>query len=175
MPRVLIIAYGNPLRCDDGLAWHVAEKLSHLPLPEHVEVITQHQLTPELAFPVSRAGTVVFVDAAQAGVPGEIRCEPIAPGPVASSLTHQFPAGAILHLAQKLYGAVPRAFVLSLHGECFEHGEALSSKVEENLPRLLERVTAFFNETNGLTAEDSFARYAAQGSAGAKTTSTPSS
>ena len=27
MPSVLIIAYGNPLRSDDGLAWHAAKAI----------------------------------------------------------------------------------------------------------------------------------------------------
>ena len=27
MPGVLIVAYGNPMRCDDGLAWRAADEL----------------------------------------------------------------------------------------------------------------------------------------------------
>ena len=71
MSRVLIVAYGNPLRCDDGLAWSAAEMLAP-GLPGDVEIITRHQLTPELAFPVSQAASVLFIDAAHSGAPGEL-------------------------------------------------------------------------------------------------------
>jgi hydrogenase maturation protease len=145
MLRVLIIGFGNPLRCDDGLAWRVAEELSYQQLPDDVEVITQHQLTPELAFAVSRAETVLFVDAAQGGEAGEASCVPVNLGQDARSLTHDLSPAGVLNLARVLYGALPRGFVLSLMGECFEHGEALSPKVEESLPRLLQLVTAFFH------------------------------
>ena len=49
MTQVLIVGYGNPLRCDDGLGWCAAEALSRsLPFPE-TEIVICHQLAPELA------------------------------------------------------------------------------------------------------------------------------
>jgi hydrogenase maturation protease len=118
-------------------------------------MITQHQLTPELAFPVSCAETALFVDAAQGGDAGETSCVPVDPRPDARSLTHEFSPAAVLNLARVLYGAVPRGFVLSLMGECFEHGEVLSPEVEKNLPHLLQLVTAFVHETKGCDPESS--------------------
>ena len=59
MPRVLIVAYGNPLRSDDGVGWVVAEELRRsLALPE-VEVLRLQQLLPEVAESLSRAETVI--------------------------------------------------------------------------------------------------------------------
>ncbi len=151
-PRILVIAYGNPLRCDDGLAWHVADKVSQMNLPDDIEIITRHLLTPELAVPVSQAATVLFIDAAWEGVPGEIAVNPIEPQRLASAFTHELSPGAVLTAAQELYGRCAQAFSISLCGECFEHGETLSAKVEEGLPLLLERVGEFIQSAMQLQA-----------------------
>src|SRR2546421_12899232 len=74
----LVIGYGNPLRTDDGVGWQVAQQLA-TDLADDVDVIGTHQLTPELAEPISRAGLVVFVDAGVGGEPGHVGCRLIAP------------------------------------------------------------------------------------------------
>ena len=147
-PRILIIAYGNPLRSDDGLAWRVAEKLSEQYLTRDVEIITCHQLTPELALPASQASLVLFIDAANAGIPGEIATQPIEARQSSSIFTHEFSPSTILNVAQELYGRCPNAFAISLCGECFDHGETLSQKVKESLPRLLTHVKGLIQSAN---------------------------
>jgi Ni,Fe-hydrogenase maturation factor len=47
--RVLIIAYGNPMRSDDGLAGRAADGLEGKYPPSEVEMLRVHQLAPELA------------------------------------------------------------------------------------------------------------------------------
>ena len=143
MARVLIIAYGNPLRCDDGLAWHLAEELSHACLSEDIEVITCHQLTPELASEVSKVSIALFIDAARNGVPGEVVHAPLKPQREPSALTHECSPGVVLNWAQELYGGNPEAFAISLCGECFDHGDLLSPKVVDSLPRLAALVGEF--------------------------------
>jgi len=137
MPRVLIVAFGNPLRSDDGLAWRAAEELTNLGLPADIEIITRHQLTPELALEASQAETVLFVDAAQSGVPGDIAQSPVKAESLTAAFSHECSPAAMLGIAQEIYGSSPQAFTISLCGECFDHGETLSTKVEENLPRLV--------------------------------------
>jgi hydrogenase maturation protease len=149
-PKILVIAYGNPLRCDDGLAWRVAEKLSEQNLPSGVEIITCHQLTPELALPASQASTVLFIDAARGGIPGEIATQPIKLRQSPSIFTHEFSPSTILSVAQELYGLCPEAFAISLCGECFDHGEVLSQKVEERLPRLVAQVKGLIQANTSL-------------------------
>ena len=66
---MLVIAWGNPLREDDTVAWHVLEGLRTLrPRPglPALHLRHAHQLTPEMAEFVSRAQGVVFVDARRA-------------------------------------------------------------------------------------------------------------
>ncbi len=143
MARILIVGYGNPLRSDDGLGWRAAEELSRsLSLAEgevEVEVIMRQQLTPELADNLTRADVVFFIDAARGGQPGDLGCAPVTPQPGTIDTHHSSPAG-ILALAQQLYGASPRAFVVSMCGECFDHGSALSATVEAALPKLIALV-----------------------------------
>jgi hydrogenase maturation protease len=140
MPRVLIVACGNPLRCDDGLAWRAVEELHRLRLSQDVELIAQHQLTPELSFPVSQVERVLFLDAARRGQPGELRCEPVLPLHASGAFTHDFSPASILGLSQELYGKAPQAYVISLSGECFDHGETISATVEATLPTFIELV-----------------------------------
>ena len=147
-PRILIIAYGNPLRCDDGLAWRAAEELSKLNFAGDIEIVTRHQLTPELALPVSQVGTVLFIDAARHGVPGEIASASVKPQRSSSAFTHDFSPATILGLAEELYGNCPQAIAASVCGECFDHGETLSAKVEESLPRLIDHVRGLIEAAN---------------------------
>jgi hydrogenase maturation protease len=142
MPRILIVGYGNPLRSDDGLGWRAADLLSRsLSVPEtEVEVVVRHQLTPELADNLKNTQTVFFIDADHAGQPGDLTCEPVTAQPLTSPPTtvssHHVSPAAVLALAQQLYGTSPRAFVVSLCGECFDHGTALSASVEAGIPKL---------------------------------------
>ena len=133
--RILIVGYGNPLRCDDGLGWRAAEELARtLPAPD-IEVITRHQLTPELADNIKDADAVFFIDATRGDQPGEVSCKPVLPQPWIPHC-HECSPAAVLALAQKLYGATPQAFAVTLCGECFDHGEAISAPVEAGLPKL---------------------------------------
>jgi hydrogenase maturation protease len=140
MPRVLIVAYGNTLRGDDGVGWIVADDLRRRLASPEVEVLQLLQLLPELAESVSHVDTVIFVDASCEGEPGELRCRPVTPPPVKVQFTHQLSPAELLGLAGQLYGATPQAFCVSLTGQCFEHGEELSESVAARLPQLACKV-----------------------------------
>ena len=71
---VLIIAYGNPLRSDDGLAWLAARELEDYFAASDVEIRSVQQLMPELSEIISRCQLVIFVDATEKGTPGEVSC-----------------------------------------------------------------------------------------------------
>ena len=138
--RTLIIGYGNPLRSDDGLGWHAAERLCESLSSPTVEVLTRQQLTADLAAPVSEASTVFFIDAAQDGEPGDLTCKEIQPESWTPSFSHELSPGGVLAVAEELYGARPKAYLMSLCGECFDHGEKLSAKVQASLPQLITLV-----------------------------------
>ena len=146
MPRILIVACGNPLRCDDGLAWRAAEELRRRRLPQEVEIIAQHQLAPELAPAVSQVERVLFLDAASDSQPGEIRCDPVLPLQASRAFTHKFSPACILSMAQELYGNAPQAYVISIDGECFDHGETISAAVEAALPGFVDLIVRLAEE-----------------------------
>jgi len=140
MNGVLILAYGNPLRSDDGVGWHACDELRSKFARDGVEIQCLHQLTPEIAERVSWADGVIFVDAAESGSPGEVRCTPVTASSQPARFSHQLSPLEILTLARELYGARPRAYVITLSGERFEHGMDLSNAVAEAMPQLLAEV-----------------------------------
>ncbi len=140
---VLVIAWGNPLREDDGLAWHVLEGLRRLrPRPGRppLHLRHAHQLTPELAEPVSRAAGVVFVDARRDGQPGTIRCETVEPAAGKNPFAHSLSPQGVLLYAETLYGRAPQSAVVSVTGERFGLGDDLSPAVRRALPWAIRAV-----------------------------------
>jgi hydrogenase maturation protease len=132
--RVLVIAYGNPLRCDDGVAWQAAEEVRRK-LPSLAEVVCVHQLAPELAEEISRAGTVIFLDATGDGNPGKVACQPVSPECTPARFSHHLSPAQLLALCEQLYDVRPRGFLISISGQCFDHGEGLTPAVINALPQ----------------------------------------
>jgi hydrogenase maturation protease len=130
MSRLLIIGYGSPLRGDDAVGYLAAEQLRQLPASPDIEILAVHQLTPELADPISRAARVIFIDAAANGAPGAIQERPIAPAQDPAGGTHHSTPGALLALAKALYGTNPMAVLITVAGLDFGVGEALSAPVQ---------------------------------------------
>jgi hydrogenase maturation protease len=151
MPKILIIGYGNPLRSDDSLGWHAVRELSRSLESPSVEFLTCHQLTPELADKVAAAGAAIFIDALQIeesnpARPGELVVSQIVPSPGPSAFSHKLTPATLLDLGRQLYGSCPQAYAVSLCGESFAFGEALSPPVAKALPQLIQRVCDLVRE-----------------------------
>ena len=149
MPNTLIIGYGNPLRCDDGVGVRAAERLaardeevdaSPSP-PEGIAVIACHQLTIELAPLVAAVERLILMDACAEGEPGTLHERNLAPAALdIGSLSHHLDPRGLLAAAQILYGRAPAAVLLTVSGGSFDYGEALSPAVAAALPQLLARI-----------------------------------
>lgn len=137
--RILVIAYGNPLRCDDGVAWQAAEEIRRK-LPS-LTVVCVHQLTPELAEDASGASTIIFIDATRNGEPGEVLCEAVSRDYTSMNFSHNLTPGHVVALCNQLYGAEPRAFAVSISGENFNHGDAVSNAALRALPLVVDEVS----------------------------------
>jgi hydrogenase maturation protease len=143
MAQVLIIGYGNPLRGDDGFGWQAAQQCTAVPMPPLVKVMACHQLTPELAEPISQADLVIFLDANAQGPPGRLSCLAVVAQASASGIfSHHLTPQTWLACAQALYGGNPAAVVLSISGAYFGYGERLSPAVNAALPGVLQHVWA---------------------------------
>jgi hydrogenase maturation protease len=141
------------MRCDDGIAWRAADALAPNFSEPDVEILRLHQLTPELADSVRNCREVIFVDAASCdGIqnkPGMIRAEEIRGGASEPArFSHVLSPKKILDLALHLYGANPRAFVVTVAGEDFGHGDSLSATVASALPELVSRIERLIKESN---------------------------
>ena len=130
--RTLLIAIGNTLRRDDGVAHYVLRLAGDVTgVDRGVESRTVMQATPELAAELARFGQVIFLDAD--AMPGEVRLEPIAADAVrGSALGHAMGAAEVVALARALFGFQGEAFLCRIPGEDFTAGEGLSERAREN-------------------------------------------
>jgi hydrogenase maturation protease len=142
MKQRMVIAYGNPLRGDDGVGWKVAQRLEALCDTEKtISVVTTQQLTPELAESLHQADQVLFVDASVGNTPGQWKCEPVTPAEARSSvLGHHFDAAGLLAYTLGLYGTSPAAQIVSVTAKSFDLGGGLSPEVEAVLPAITEHI-----------------------------------
>lgn len=143
--RPLVIGYGSPLRGDDGVGWRVIDALEQAKSNLEVTSIGIHQLVPELAEPISRASLVVFVDATENGIPGEVQVVPLEMAQPSRG-THQTTPEGLLTLANDLYGRKPPAYVVTISGEVFGLSEELSVVVAAAVPNAVGQVFALINE-----------------------------
>ncbi len=111
----------------------VAEEIERLALPG-VEVLTCHQLTPELAEPLAHADRVVFVDASAEPL-ARVTLRQVKPARSAAPLAHAADPRGLLMLARELFGQAPRAWMLALPAPDMGYGEGLSAEAEEGVRR----------------------------------------
>ena len=129
MPKLLILGYGNPLRGDDAAGRLAADALQSLIRDPGVEVLSLHQLTPELMVNISRADRVIFIDASASGRPGSYQRVPLHPAPQCASFTHHATPEALLAGARALYGRAPEAELYLIPGRNFDAPDTLSAPV----------------------------------------------
>jgi len=148
MNRALVLACGNALRGDDGVALHVAGCLRNGLCDPETHIQTDHQWTPELAEPISKAELVIFLDASASIAPGKIACQALQLNSNSpASFTHQTSPAALLALAEGLYAMHPaRAYLLTIGGACFDLKEGLSEPVRRAIPQAIEKIKALLSE-----------------------------
>lgn len=141
---VLVVGYGNELRTDDGAGPAVAARLLDDPRLGDADVLTTHQLTPELAFDASRASLLVLVDAAADVSAGEVSVRRLDPERAAAGepMTHHVDPADIVGLARELFGSAPRVVIVSVGVASLDLGDGLTPAVEAAIPRAVDAVLA---------------------------------
>ncbi len=147
MSRIVILAWGNPSRGDDGLGPALAARVGSLAAGSRhdIRVETDFQLQPEHATDLVDCDTAIFVDAAvDAAEPFDFRCVTAARDRTFTS--HAMSPSAVLAAYRDAFGAEPPpAYVLAIRGEAFELGTGLSPAAAIRLDAaaaLLESVLA---------------------------------
>ncbi|MCW5551075.1 MAG: hydrogenase maturation protease [Verrucomicrobiae bacterium] len=130
---VLVIGYGNTLRGDDGVGPRVAEAVARMQLPA-VRTLVCQQLSPEHAEPISRAETVIFVDAA-VDTPHEVQLRPLQPGDSTQLMAHAADPRTMLALARDVFGHAPQAWWLTIPARELGFSEHLSKTALQGLER----------------------------------------
>src|SRR5262249_40536336 len=110
-------------------------------LPSSTQIMCVHQLTPELAEDISRAELVVFLDATNHGQPGAVRCDPVSAEPGEINFSHHLAPQEILGFCNRLYSTKPNAFLISVAGEKFDHGQNFSASAVCAIPLVLEKLS----------------------------------
>jgi len=134
-PRILIHAYGNPGRRDDGLGnafiemcqpWLSSENM------HHVTSESSYQLNVEDAYTISEFDIVVFVDATKIEIEN-FTFTKVQPESQSSFTTHAMLPSGVLSLCNELYGKQPETYLLQIRGYEWEMVEGLSEQAEINL------------------------------------------
>ena len=135
--NTLIVGYGNALRGDDGAGFLAAELLRDRIHRPDIEILSQHQLLPELMEPISRASRVIFIDASVSGRAGKVHRIPLRPAPACARVTHHATPEALLAGAQSLYGHTPEATLYVIPGRNFQVGQELTPSVRRAVNELV--------------------------------------
>jgi len=158
---ILIIAYGNTLRGDDGAGLLLGERLEYAWRARHVPVarLAVHQLAPELAVELAQetVQAVVFVDTALVKPDDRdpaVQVYPLTAHTLAPNLGHQLDPSTLLIYADQLYGRRPPAWQVTIPGLAFEHGETLSPITQQALVTAPIVLADWLDQlaTTGLTA-----------------------
>jgi hydrogenase maturation protease len=138
--RILIYAFGNPGRQDDGLGNRFVEELEPwLKENGHDQVTTEsnYQLNIEDADNIKDMDIVVFVDASTEDI-GDYHLGLVEPSEGRSEFTmHAASPAYILALCIKLYQKHPETYLLQIRGYEWEFLEKLSPRAEQNLSQAL--------------------------------------
>jgi hydrogenase maturation protease len=135
--RCLILACGNTLREDDGVAPFLARWAEERWRDDaRVRILCDHQWTPEMVEDVASAETVVFVDCATDCGAGLVRMLPVEPAADMTKLgTHHLDAAQLLTLSRHLYGRMPRtSLLLTVGAGSLDLREGFSEAVKAALP-----------------------------------------
>ena len=135
---LLVIGYGNTLRGDDGVGPRVAEAIEKLNLPG-VRTLVCQQLSPEYADPVSRAHTVVFVDAA-VDAPREVQLRKLEPGESSQLMAHAADPRTMLALARDVFGHAPEGWWLTIPAVKLGFGTDFSPAAQRGFEVALEKI-----------------------------------
>jgi hydrogenase maturation protease len=147
--QILVIGYGNSLRRDDGAGIALAEKFAtHLEASGFpARLLTTMQLLPEMSAEIADRDieAVIFVDTSAYNSSQDtsddstkstcvqIEIAEVNLDSASPSTGHQLDPATLLVYAAMLYGHYPRAWIVTIPGRDFDHGEGFSPQVSQLL------------------------------------------
>jgi len=134
--RCLILGCGNTLRGDDGVGPALCGWAEQRFAGEAgVRIVARQQWTPELAWEISAAESVIFIDCSLVSEPGVIVIQPVVPSQAEDNrATHEISAPELLALAKVLFGRSPlHAELLTIGAGSTEMGVIFSTAVQASV------------------------------------------
>ena len=129
-PALIVFAWGNESRGDDGIGPAIARRLSELKQRELV-VIEDHQLNIEHVMDFSGTTPLLFIDAS-VSIDAGFRVSRIGPSADRNFSTHAISPEALLNVYRDSIGEpLPDAFLLEIAGSQFELGDGLGPAAAE--------------------------------------------
>lgn len=140
MKKTIFIGYGNPDRGDDGVAWHLMNKVlafagcdqndlfssDVITVNADLDIWFNFQLLPEMAETIAQYERAVFIDAHTGAIKEDISFIPIEPEFQNSPFTHHFTPASCLAVAETITGRFPQSWMLSVRGYQFAFNRDLS-------------------------------------------------
>jgi len=133
--KILIYAYGNPGRQDDGLGNALLEKLEHWVEKEKLngfEFDSNYQLNIEDAEAIHDKDLVIFLDASTENI-DDFEWSPVDASTEVAFTSHAASPGYIVGLCREIYNTIPPTYLLHIKGYTWEFKEGLSAKAVENM------------------------------------------
>jgi hydrogenase maturation protease len=154
MKKTLILGYGNLDRQDDGVAWHVLEKIAEKidrALPEKIEdtfidlgenpdLYFQLQLMPELADLIHDYERICFVDAHTGAIENDLNIQSVNVEFQNSPFTHHMTPETLLCFVDTMYKQVPEALLVSIRGYEFNFERSLSQATDELADQAADKI-----------------------------------
>ncbi len=144
-PRVLLIAYGNPGRGDDGAAWLVADSIEER-WGNRIDILCFHQLDIVLAERFTQCDLVIFVDAETTETAQGRPPTLLVPSAELREVTHILDPSALLGLGQAIYHARPTAYLVTVFAHRFEFGDAISPETRSDIDRAVRDIDNLLQE-----------------------------
>jgi hydrogenase maturation protease len=144
LKKILLYAYGNPGRQDDGLGNMFIEEMEEWIREQDIDYIetdSNYQLNIEDAYAISGKEIVIFIDASTDDIDGFHFSEVEPSGGRPEFTMHSASPAFILALCHKIYKAYPRTYLLQIKGYEWNFREGISDRALKNLSKALDFIT----------------------------------
>lgn len=139
MKRILLHAFGNPGRNDDGLGNECIEALDAWIKQNKFQSVATNssfQLNVEDCADIIHYDVVVFIDASKEEIES-FSFAPVTPESHLTYTTHSVTPSSLLALCMELYTHHPAVYLLQIKGFEWEFKEGLSDAAKKNLEKAI--------------------------------------
>lgn len=162
--KILIYAYGNPGRQDDGLGKALIELAEECVCAEnltHVTLDVNYQLQVEDITEIHGKDMVIFVDASLDESVVDYLITPVYADPQTTFSMHAVAPGYLLALYNSMYGNHPPTFLLHIRGYKWELNKAICPEARKNLNKawcalkaIIQKPDCLFEEIDPLQTKE---------------------